>query len=449
MAARPPDRFEARARELALAAGRDPDARVDKPGAPGRTMPLWCTFRDQARNELQVQKAEAVQATLPPQAAEYRESPLTVIGDHDPATVAQMNTAMAVGNAVAGVICADGHLGYAQPVGGVIAYDKQISISGVGFDIGCGNMAVRLDTPYEAIRDRVGPIIKDVAKVISFGIGRANPERVEHPLFDDTAAWVASDMEAYRPKAVAQLGTVGSGNHYVDLFRDEEGFVWIGVHFGSRGLGHTSATRYLEAAGGKEGMNVPPAVVDEDSEIGRRYLAAMELAGRYAYAGREWVTERVRRIIGGNVTDSVHNHHNYAWREKHGGRDLWVVRKGATPAFPGQRGFVGGSMGDDAVILEGIDSPEAKAALYSTVHGAGRLHGRKEAKRRFTRRQMDDWLKARGVTLIGADLDESPMAYRRLPDVLAHHASSARVLHTLRPFAVAMAGPGEFDPWKD
>jgi hypothetical protein len=126
-------------------------------------------------------------------------------------------------------------------------------------------------------------------------------------------------------------------------------------------------------------------VIDEYSEIGKRYIAAMELAGRYAYAGREWVVERVRSIIGGTITDMVHNHHNYAWRETHYGRDLWVVRKGATPAFPGQRGFVGGSMGDDAVIIEGADSPEVRASLYSTVHGAGRPFGRKEAKRRFAR----------------------------------------------------------------
>ena len=285
--------------------------------------------------------------------------------------------------------------------------------------------------------------------MISFGIGRTNEERVEHELFDDADSWTRSDMEAYRQKAGAQLGTVGSGNHYIDLMRDEEGFVWIGVHFGSRGLGHTSATRYLKAAGGKDGMNVPPAVVDEDSEIGQRYIAAMELAGRYAYAGREWVVERVRRIVGGTVTDSIHNHHNYAWRERHGDRDLWVVRKGATPAFPGQRGFVGGSMGDDAVIIEGVDSEASRASLYSTIHGAGRLFGRKAAKRRFTRTEMDAWLQERGVTLIGADLDESPMAYRRLPEVLAHHSGTVKVPHTLRPFAVAMAGAGEFDPFKD
>jgi tRNA-splicing ligase RtcB len=444
------DPYQELARALAVKAGLDPDARLERPGQ--KSMPTWCAFRDAARKEYLARQAEAAAtdiATIAPQAPRFQNSPLKIFGEHDETTLAQMRNCMAVGNVVAGVICADGHLGYAQPVGGVIAYERQISISGVGFDIGCGNMAVRLDTPFSAIADRTTAIIRDVSKVISFGIGRSNEERVEHELFDDADAWRESDMNEFRQKAVAQLGTVGSGNHYVDLMRDEAGFVWIGVHFGSRGLGHTGATRYLKAAGGKDGINVPPAVIDEDRELGRRYIAAMQLAGRYSYAGREWVIERVRKIIGGAVTDMVHNHHNYAWRENHGGRDLWVVRKGATPAFPGQRGFVGGSMGDDAVIIEGVESDQARASLYSTVHGAGRLFGRREAKRRFDRATMDAWLQSRGVTLIGADLDESPMAYRRLPEVLAHHAGTVKVLHTLRPFAVVMAGDGEFDPYKD
>ena len=443
------DPYQARARELAREAGLDPDGRIERPGQ--RSMPAWCTFREAARAERMRRGADAAAnaIALQPQPAAFRSSPLEVLGQHEEATLAQMRNCMAVGNVVGGVICADGHLGYAQPVGGVIAYEGQISISGVGFDIACGNMAVRLDTPHAAIADHVGPILKDITRTISFGVGRTNEERVEHALFDDADAWRESDMESYRPKAAAQLGTVGSGNHYVDLMRDEKNFVWIGVHFGSRGLGHTSATRYLKAAGGKDGMHVPPAVIDEASELGHRYIAAMELAGRYAYAGREWVVERVRRIVGGVVTDTVHNHHNYAWRETHNGRALWVVRKGATPAFPGQRGFVGGSMGDDAVIVEGVDSPRSRATLYSTVHGAGRLFGRNEAKRRFTRAQMEGWLKERAVALIGADLDESPMAYRRLPEVLAHHAGTVKVLHRLRPFAVAMAGAGEVDPFKD
>jgi tRNA-splicing ligase RtcB len=423
-------------------------------------MPRWCEYRQAARDEhVAYEIAEAAaDAAIAPQPPEYTDSPLAVFGEHADNTIGQMRNCMKVGNVVGGALCADAHLGYAQPVGAVVAYEKQISISGVGFDIACGNMAVQLDIPYDSLsQDEIGALIRDIPKIISFGVGRVNDERVEHPLFDDTDAWKAADREDYKQKAQAQLGTVGSGNHYVDLMRDEggsadEGLIWIGVHFGSRGLGHTSATKYLKEAGGKDGMNVPPCVVDEDSEIGQRYRAAMDLAGRYAYASREWVVERVRKMIGGHVTDTIHNHHNFAWREKHNGRDLWVVRKGCTPAFPGQRGFVGGSMGDDAVIVEGTYKPEndiANASFHSTIHGAGRLFGRKEAIRRFTRDEMEKWLLERGVHLVGGGVDESPMAYRRLPDVLAAQGESIRVLHTLRPFAVAMAGEGELDPFRD
>jgi hypothetical protein len=137
------DAYETRARELAVAAGQDPDARAERPGA--KSMPVWCTYRDAARAEHLA--AEAAALVLPPQAPAFQNAPLQVFGRHDEATIAQMQNCMGVGNVVAGVVCADGHLGYAQPVGGVIAYVGQISISGVGFDIGCGNMAVRLDTP--------------------------------------------------------------------------------------------------------------------------------------------------------------------------------------------------------------------------------------------------------------------------------------------------------------
>jgi tRNA-splicing ligase RtcB len=387
---------------------------------------------------------------------------LKIFGEHDARTKEQMERCMTVGGVVGGVLCADGHLGYAQPVGGVVAYEDHVSISGVGYDIACGNLAARLDVTRATIDDRVGTILADIGKAVSFGVGRINAERFEHELFDDADTWRAADTAELRGMAQSQLGTVGSGNHYVDLLEDEEGLVWIGVHFGSRGLGHKSATKYLKAAGGQDGVDVAPAVVAVASEIGERYLAAMELAGRYAYAGREWVVERVRSIIGGAVTDHVHNHHNYAWRERHGDRDLWVVRKGATPAFPGQRGFVGGSMGDDAVILSGVDSELAAASFYSTVHGAGRVMSRNEARGKRNRKTgvviapgrispeaMQAWLRERGVMLLGGDLDEAPQAYRRLPDVLAHHDGTVRIEHRLRPFAVAMAGADVFDPFKD
>lgn len=386
---------------------------------------------------------------------------LKIFGTHDDNTIKQMQTCLGVGSAVGGVLCADGHLGYAQPVGGVIAYQNHISVSGVGFDIGCGNCAARLDVTMKGLRPRLGQIGRDIQKHISFGIGRSNPEPVEHALFD-SPVWseVYDDLDK-TPKlrvknagemhelARKQLGTVGGGNHYVDLFEDEDGWTWIGVHFGSRGLGNKTASHFLSLAGGKDGMMIPPTVLETGSDLGARYIKAMELSGEYAYAGREWVVERVRSLIGAGITNKIHNHHNYAWRERHGDADHWVVRKGATPSFPGQRGFVGGSMGDDAVIIEGIDTPENAQAFYSSIHGAGRLFGRNVAKKTFTREQMDAWLRQKGVILHGGDIDEAPMAYRRLDDVLSHHAGTIKVVHRLKPVMVLMAGADVRDPYKD
>ena len=373
---------------------------------------------------------------------------LKVHGVHDENTLRQMHTCMEVGSVHQGVLCADGHYGYAQPVGGVIAYESHISISGVGFDIGCGNLAAKLDVTYDEIRARIPKLGRDIARRVSFGLGRTNKKPVDHPLFD-SPLWQEAGTAHLKSMAAQQLGTVGSGNHYVDLFRDEDDWVWVGLHFGSRGLGHKTATQFLKAAGGRDGMDVPPALVEADSELGRRYIAGMTLAGDYAYAGREWVVEEVRRMLGAGIVDTVHNHHNYAWREWHGERDYWVVRKGATPAFPGQRGFVGGSMGDDAVILEGIDSDESRTSLYSTVHGAGRVMGRNAAKRTLSRDEMQRWLRDKEVFLVGGDLDEAPMAYRRLDEVLSHHEGTIRVLHRLRPILVIMAGSDVRDPYKD
>ena len=364
-------------------------------------------------------------------------------------------------DADAAALMADHHLGYAVPIGGVVAYEDKISPSGVGFDIACGNKAVLTDLPASEVRRNIRRIMDDIWTTLSFGIGRKNSTRVDHELFDDPA-WRIGAVAPLKKLASEQLGTIGSGNHYVDLFEDEQGRVWIGVHFGSRGLGHKTATFFLEAGGAKDGMEVDPLVLDARSALGEDYLACMALAGRYAYAGRDWVCSEVARLLGATILDEVHNHHNFAWREHHNGHDLWVVRKGATPAFPGQRGFVGGSMGDISVILEGVDSPESKLALHSTVHGAGRVMSRTAARGKINRKtgkvispgkvsreMMMDWVKGQGVELRGAGTDESPHCYKRLPEVLAHHAGTIRVLHTLKPLGVAMAGENEWDPYKD
>lgn len=361
-------------------------------------------------------------------------------------------------------LMADHHLGYAVPIGGVVAYEDQVSPSGVGFDIGCGNKAVLLDADAGEIRANIDTLMDDIWREISFGVGMKNKEEVEHELFDDDPAWDIPEVGRLKSLARSQLGTVGSGNHYVDLFVDESDRVWCGVHFGSRGMGHKIATHFLRIAGGREGMHVDPVLLSVDSQEGQEYVAAMKLAGRYAYAGRDWVCSKVASIMGAHILEEVHNHHNFAWRENHNGKDLWVVRKGATPAFPGQKGFVGGSMGDVSVIVQGVESEESKKALYSTVHGAGRVMSRRQAAGKFrwkkgrrmkmsdgtiSREMMMKWISKAGVVLRGAGTDESPHCYKRLPEVLEFHEPTIEVLHTLHPIGVAMAGGDEFDPFRD
>ena len=365
---------------------------------------------------------------------------------------------------------ADHHKGYGVPIGGVIAHPHLISPSGVGFDIGCGNKAVLTDADAADIRANIGLIMDDIWNTISFGLARKNKEVVDHELFENDDAWqitqgansAAWKLISLRDLARAQLGTVGGGNHYVDIFEDVQNRIWVGVHFGSRGFGHKIATRFLTRAGAKDDMDSAPVALDTGSQEGQDYVAAMKLAGRYAYAGRDWVCDRVVKILGARKLEEIHNHHNFAWREAHDDQELWVVRKGATPAFPGQRGFVGGTMTEPAVILEGVDSEEARCSLRSTVHGAGRVLGRREAtgiwdktnkvwKRepKVSTEMMAEAVSAARIELRGGYVDESPHCYKRLPEVLAAHSESIRVLHVLSPLGIAMAAPGTHDPYKD
>jgi tRNA-splicing ligase RtcB len=405
-----------------------------------------------------------------------------IFGTHDDKTLAQLQQVAQRARKVA--LMADGHLGYVMPIGGVAAYDNAVSVVGVGFDIACGNAAIRTDKTLDDLGNtgnqlarRLNRLADEIHDAISFGVGRKNQAEDapdDDPLFEDPA-WDAvpeKHRQALRHKARQQLGTVGSGNHYVDVFADENGALWVGVHFGSRGFGHTVASSFLALAQGKAwGEHAPEieAILPLDQPLGHDYWALMELAGRYAYAGREWVARKVVGLLNANEVELVHNHHNFAWKETHAGAEVVVVRKGATPAFPGQRGFIGGSMGDDAVIVQGALSENATAAralqqsaLYSTVHGAGRVMSRTAAagKRnrktgkiitpgRVTQEMMESWVGEKGVVLRGGGLDESPHAYRRLPDVLAAQGATIDVLHTLRPLVVVMAGANEFDPYKD
>jgi tRNA-splicing ligase RtcB len=401
-----------------------------------------------------------------------------VFGTHDDKTLAQLRDVATRAERVA--LMADGHVGYVMPIGGVAAYDNKASVVGVGFDIACGNAAIRTNLKVESFdRTHLQQLADEIQRSISFGVGRNNESDAaptDDPLFR-APQWDALRESAGRhehdsllAKARMQLGTVGSGNHYVDLFADESGTLWVGVHFGSRGLGHTIASGFLALSQNQKwGTRVKEAeaLLDLSTPLGDAYWNSMELAGAYAYAGREWVARRVVEILGGKEMELVHNHHNFAWKERHDGRELVVVRKGATPAFPGQRGFIGGSMGDDAVIVEGARDGDAElqgASLYSTVHGAGRVMSRTEARGKLkgwgpkarivspgkvSWEMVKEWIGPKGVILRGGGLDEAPHAYRRLPDVLTAQGDTIRVLHTLRPIVVVMAGENEFDPYKD
>ena len=399
---------------------------------------------------------------------------MRVFGTHDELTQVQLAKVAERARKVA--LMADGHVGYVMPIGGVAAYDNAVSVVGVGFDIACGNAAIRTDRTLTDLTPVVPALADEIASTVSFGVGRKNradDAPTDHPLFED-AAWQAvppKHRQALHTKARQQLGTVGSGNHYVDVFVDETGAIWVGVHFGSRGFGHTVASNFLALGQGASwGERVPEkeVLLPLDQGLGHDYWELMELAGRYAYAGREWVARKVVSLFGGTELELVHNHHNFAWKETHDGEELVVVRKGATPAFPGQLGFIGGSMGDDAVIVRGTESQNPavletqRQALFSTVHGAGRVMSRTAAagkRNRKTGKQisegkvssamMQEWVTRKGVLLRGGGLDESPHVYRRLPDVLAAQGGTIEVLHTLRPLVVVMAGADEFDPYKD
>lgn len=340
-----------------------------------------------------------------------------VLGTHDENTLAQAREVEKYAAHFA--LMADGHLGYIMPVGGVAAYYDQVLVAGVGYDIACGNCAIKTDMRMEEFDSpvQIEKMADDIQRNISFGVGRKNTSSdapTDHPLFESEAwlrlaHWAGPQATGQlKDKARAQLGTVGSGNHYVDVFHDEKGWIWVGVHFGSRGLGHTIASGFMALGAGKdwgEHAKESDQLLSLSSTVGQDYWELMQLCGTYAYAGREWVARQVVRMLGANEVEMVHNHHNFAWKEKHGylnpgnSEDFIVVRKGATPAFPGQRGFVGGSMGDCAVILQGAADfdyegnampwlGEQTNTLYSTVHGAGRVMSRTAAAgkvRRFTR----------------------------------------------------------------
>lgn len=377
----------------------------------------------------------------------------------DENVLAQAHVSMAVGPVHGVALMADKHYGYSSmPVGGVVAYRGAISPSGVGVDIACGVKAVRTNLRADVFDKRsLGDLLDEIERKVAFGMGKTAAARSDHAVMD-SPRWkkLPPALSLLKETAAAQLGSVGGGNHYVDvLVDDEDDAVWIAAHFGSRGFGNNVGRYFGKVLGARDAPDATPSIIMEDSPLFAEYVNAMDLAGEYAYAGRDVVVAQVLRMLGTKATDTVHNHHNFAWAEEHDGEQLIVVRKGATPAWPGQRGFVGGSMGDIAAIVEGTDADEARETYHSTVHGAGRVHSRGWAKGKVDRRthevkrpgnvsldQMHEAVLEFGTQVRGGDVDESPMVYRKLAGVLDAMGGTIEVRHRLRPIGVVMAPRG-------
>jgi len=383
-------------------------------------------------------------------------APYRVWGEEiDAASIRQMENACELPVTVRGALMPDAHVGYGLPIGGVLATRDAVIPYAVGVDIACRMKMTVLDLPVSALKGQRERLVKALEGETRFGVGATFQKRREHPVMDED--WSITPMIAHlKEKAWAQLGTSGSGNHFVeygtlevhspDLGLEPGTYLALLSHSGSRGSGAAIAAHYSRLA-----MELRPelprhlqhlAWLDLDSEPGREYWAAMELMGRYAAANHACIHRHVSRALGARVLADWENHHNYAWKEIHDGETVVVHRKGATPAGEGAIGIIPGSMASPAYVVRGTGDP---ASLNSASHGAGRRMSRKQAKESFTGSQLRKYLAERGVELLSAGLDEAPMAYKEIDAVMAAQGDLVTPLARFDPKLVKMA-PGDEPP---
>ncbi len=377
----------------------------------------------------------------------------------DERTLEQFETACRLPVAVRGAQMPDGHVGYGLPIGGVLATRGCVIPYAVGVDIACRMRLSIFDEPLGTLQDRRDSLKRALWEETRFGVGAhfEAETRRRHEVLDDPAWSSLELLRQLKSKAWAQLGTSGSGNHFVEFgeLTSESGIAEVDLppgrylallsHSGSRGLGAEIAAWFTSVARGQ--CRLPRqaehlAWLDLASDAGQSYWTAMTLAGRYAAANHELVHQHVTAAAGLTVRATVENHHNYAWLEEHDGETLVVHRKGATPAGPGVLGVIPGSMGDPGYVVRGRGRPES---LHSAAHGAGRQMSRKAATKSLTRQQRGDWLRERGVELLAGGLDESPQAYKRIGQVMAAQGDLVDPLAEFMPRLVLMArgGPAE------
>ncbi|MDY0108399.1 MAG: RtcB family protein [Candidatus Krumholzibacteria bacterium] len=372
--------------------------------------------------------------------------------DLDPQAVQQMRDAVSLPVAAAGALMPDAHVGYGLPIGGVLATDGVVFPYAVGVDIACRMRLTVVDWPADSLESRRDDLRAAILSQTRFGVGAAFAagERRDHAVLE--ADWARGPVtRRLRDLAWSQLGTSGSGNHFVEFGRltlpqPDLGLaagVYLALlsHSGSRRPGLEVADHYARLAAalhrGVTGARRHLAWFDLRSEPGQEYWAAMQLMGRYAAANHELIHAAVLGALGARRLAVVENHHNFAWLETHGGRQVVVHRKGATPAGAGDLGVIPGSMATPGWVVRGLGSA---ASLRSASHGAGRSLSRTEAKRRLQRAEVCELLQRRGVELLGAGLDEAPQAYKDITQVMAAQADLVQPIARFDPVLVRMAG---------
>ena len=365
----------------------------------------------------------------------------------------QMANAVQLPVSARGALMPDAHQGYGLPIGGVLATRNAVIPYAVGVDIACRMKLTVLDIPASELATHEARLTKAIETETRFGVGSTFRERRDHDVLE--ADWNVSPItRANRDKAWSQLGTSGSGNHFVEfgtltLERADLGlaagtYLALLSHSGSRGTGAAVASHYSKLA-----MNLHPELPRElrqlawlnlDSDEGREYWAAMELMGRYAAANHAMIHRHIALHLGAKVLLDVENHHNFAWKEIHDGEEMIVHRKGATPAGAGVIGVIPGSMADPGFIVRGKG---VAASLNSAAHGAGRRMSRTAAFNQFNWDDAKKLLRDRGVKLLSAGLDEMPMAYKNIREVMAAQEDLVEIVARFDPRLVKMAPAGE------
>ncbi|MCA9229891.1 MAG: RtcB family protein [Planctomycetales bacterium] len=374
--------------------------------------------------------------------------------DIDPGAHAQMRDACRVPSAVGAALMPDAHIGYGLPIGGVLACEDAVIPYAVGVDIACRMKLSVLDMPTDALTESREQFRVALEKGTRFGVGCTHSPAQSHEVLD--ADWnITRITREKKDTAWKQLGTSGSGNHFVEFGtltlkqRDEQlgldagKYVSLLSHSGSRGVGAAVCSTYSQLAQRllpKRFQNLGRlAWLDLASDAGQEYWAAMNLMGDYAAANHAVIHRLVSKLLGAHAIAGIENHHNFAWLERHQGKQVVVHRKGATPAGQGVLGVIPGSMATPAFVVRGLGNP---ASLASAAHGAGRKMSRRQAKDTFRFSQIKHELADRGIEVLAAGSDEVPGVYKDIHQVMAAQRDLVEIVAQFDPCIVRMCGDG-------